>query len=1010
MTAKSAADSRLWLTLNYSPLDLEEETRRFWEKNQTSKRLMQLRRENHREALGYVEGPPTMNGVPHIGHARGRVMKDLRYRFKAMQGYYVTFRAGWDTQGLPVELEVERALGVKNKRDLLEKVGEAKFIEECKQTVMKYNRVWREADLKLGMFMDYDNAYWTYLDGYIEREWQYLKRAWEQNLLGEGYYVVAYCPHCQTSLSNAEVGLGYEDVEDPSLYFKFKVNEAKNEYFLVWTTMPFTLITDLMLAVHPEAEYAKVKVDKEVWILVKNRVEPVMQELEITEYRIIETLAGKKLKGTKYDYPLKDLIPRQQEMDRLPLVHTVVCEDFVDTETATGVVHLAPGNGEDDFNAAQKRRVPIYVPFDDECNFTEDAGEFAGLFARHSDSKVVEELRKRGLLVSVKMVRHEYPTCWRSHHKLIWLARREYFLWTEKINDKVIEAAEKVEYFFDPPKNRFLSFLKEGKPWCISRERVWGAPLPIWVCEKCNHKVLIASKKELLEKAVEKPDLTKFELHKPWIDQIVLKCGKCGGKMKREPFVLDCWHNSGASPYASFTDEEFEEYVPVDFLVEAVDQTRGWANSLLLEHIILTGKAESPYNAFLFCSFVLDEKGRKMSKSLGNVIEVNPLLDKHSADVSRFYLLWKCSPTDVMNFDVKELRKRPYQVISTLYHLHRFFMQNAEYDQFNPQKHTLEWAERNKALKPPDRWLLSKLQRAVKAVTEKFENCEFNVALSTLEDFVVNVISRDYVPIIRRDLWSDDPETLNRRLAVYATLWRTLKTLVLLFDPVTPYLSEAMHQRVYRQMDGTLPESVNFETWSTPDEKLRNETLEQEFDTLLQCVSLVYSARQKAQLKRRWPLQEAKVVAAKTVQKALKNLEEAFLELANVKTVKYLEQLPEVDMKRWSLASNEVGAVHVLLDAQRGKALLGEGLMRDLSRRVQALRKELGFMPTDIVEAVHIAELDPENTALLKPYLGEMADLVRARNVHVHAEQTEFKAEWHKLSLDKKEVYVAIIA
>ncbi|NIR87728.1 isoleucine--tRNA ligase [Candidatus Bathyarchaeota archaeon] len=1005
MATKFESDSRRWLTLDYHPLKLEQQIREFWEVNRIPQKLMKLREKTNLGVLGYVEGPPTLNGVQHVGHARGRVMKDLRYRLKAMQGFYVTFRAGWDCQGLPIELEVERNLGVKNKKELLERVGEKRFVEECKKTVMKYYREWLSADRKLGIFMDYDKAYWTYLDEYIEREWRYLKRAWEQNLLGEGYYVVAYCPHCQTSLSNAEVGLGYEEVEDPSIYFRFRVKETENEYFLVWTTMPFTIVTDMMMAVHPEAEYAKVKVNTETWILAKERVEPVMQELGVRDYAILEVVLGKELEGVKYEYPFLDIVPKQRELDELPLVHTVVCEDFVDVSTATGVVHLSPGNGEDDFLAAQKRDIPVYVPFDDECQFTAEAGGFAGLFARDADSKVVDELRKRGLLLSVETVRHEYPTCWRSHHKLVWLARREYFLWTDRVNQRVLDAAENVNCFFEGPKNRFLSFLKEGKPWCVSRERVWGAPLPIWVCEKCGLKTLVASKKELLERAVEKPS-RDFELHKPWIDRLTLKCKKCGGKMEREPFVLDCWHNSGASPYASFTDEEFEKHVPVDFLVEAIDQTRGWANSLLLEHVILTGRAESPFKSFLFYGFVLDEKGRKMSKSLGNVIEVNPLLQRNSADVCRFYMLWKCSPVESMNFDAKELNRRPYQVLGTLYHLHRFLMQNAEYDNFDPQRCTIKWVSERNALKPPDRWLLSKLQRTIKEVSDKLEACEFQFALSELEEFVVNVVSRQYVPMIRRELWSDDPKTLNRRLAVYTTLWRALKTLVLLFNPVTPYLSEVMYQKVYRELDKTLPGSVNFEEWPKPDETVQDEVLEQEFETLLRCVSLVYSARQSARLKRRWPLQNVVVAATKSVHGALEKLEETFLELANVKEIEYVEGLPELDLKRWALVSGD--RIHVLVDTHRNEALRGEGVMRDLARRVQALRKKLGFMPTDILDAVHVAELEFESVRLLEPYLTEMAELVRTRGVYVHEKRSDVKAEWYRRTLDGKKVYIAI--
>jgi isoleucyl-tRNA synthetase len=1003
------ANSNQTLPTNYTPLQLEKEIREYWTNNQIRQKLEQ--NENSSKAkLGYVEGPPTLNGIPHIGHARGRIMKDIRYRYKTMQGYYMPFWAGWDCQGLPVELEVEKLLGVRNKRESIEKYGMERFIEECKKAIMRYHQMWLNADNLLGIAINQEKAYWTYKDSYIEREWQILKHAWNQGLLEEGHYVVAYCPGCQTSLSSAEVGYegSYKQVEDPSLYFKFKVSGTQNEYFLVWTTMPFTIITDTMLAVQPNAQYVKVKVGDEIWIMVKERVERVMAELEINSYQVLDSTLGKNLEGTAYDYPLKDIIPKQAENEtKHPLVHKVIGEDFVDVNTATGVVHLSPGNGEDDFWAAQRRGVPIYAPYDDEVKFTKDAGIFAGVFARDADMPVVEELRSRNAFVAVKKVKHEYPTCWRSHHKLVWLARKEYFLRTDKLNAKVLEAAEKVGYFFDEPKNRFLAFLREGKPWCISRERIWGTPLPMWTCEACNSKHLVASKNELISLSQE-PIPDDFELHKPWVDRITLKCPKCGGTMRREDFVLDTWHNSGASPYARFTDEQVEEFVPADFLTEGIDQTRGWANSLLLEHIIRTGKAEAPYKAFLFQGLTQDAKGRKMSKSLGNVVETSKLLEKNSADLCRYYMMRKCSPIDFMNFDMQELNRRSYQVLSTLYHLSRFFLQNAQFDSFKPEKYTLDWALDAGKLQAADRWLLSKMQQKIESYTLNLEKCEFNVAVAVLDDFVIETLSRLYVPMIRKELWTDDPETLMRRQTIYALLHHTLKTVTLLFNPVTPYLSEALYQRVYRQLEPALPESVNFEAWPTVNEKLRDKTLEEEFDEMLKAVSISYAARQQGKLKRRWPLSKVIVVAPQTTLDALAHLEQIFLELTNVKAAEYATDVPEyVGGENWVSAQED--KVTVFLSGQRDETLLGEGIMRDLARRVQALRKELGFMPTEVLESAHIAELDAESMGLLEPYLEEMAGLVRTRKVYLHANSSEVEdAQWSTSELDGKKIYINI--
>ncbi len=1003
--ADTTVDANQALPSDYRPLEIEKQIREFWTKNRIREKLEAIETQPHKGNLGYVEGPPTLNGIPHIGHARGRVMKDIRYRWRTMQGYYMPFWAGWDCQGLPVELEVEKLLGVRNKRELLERVGMERFIAECKKAILRYHQMWLDADSTLGIFINQEKAYWTYKDAYIEREWQILKRAWDQGLLEEGHYVVAYCPGCQTSLSSAEVGYegSYKEVEDNSLYFKFRVAGTQSEYFLVWTTMPFTVITDTMLGVQPKAEYAKVAVNSETWIIVKQRVEPLMAELAIKDYKILETVMGEALEGTGYEYPLKDMIPKQAELEtKHPMVHHVIGEEFVDVNTATGIVHLSPGNGEDDYWAAYRRGIPIFAPYDDDAKFTKDAGQFVGVFARDADALIIEELRNRNAFVAVKKLKHEYPTCWRSHHKLLWIARKEYFLRTDKINAKILEAAENVQYFYDEPKNRFLGFLKEGKSWCISRERIWGTPLPVWTCEACGEKHIVSSKAELVSLAQE-PIPEDFELHKPWVDRVTLKCQKCGGVMRREDFVLDTWHNSGASPYARFSDSEFERYVPTAFLTEGIDQTRGWANSLLLEYIILTGKAEAPYKAFLFQGLTQDNKGRKMSKSLGNVVETNKLLATTSADLSRFYMMRKCSPIDFMNFDLQELSRRTYQVLSTLYHLSRFFLQNAEFDKFEPSAGQLETAN----LQRVDRWLMSKLQATIEEYTNRLEACQFNAALSLLEDFVIDTLSRLYVPMIRKELWTDAPETRQRRITIYSVLHAALKTITLLFNPVTPYISEALYQNIYRKLEPTLPETINLAKWPEPDAALRDAQAENDFETLFKCVSLVNSARQTAKLKRRWPLNTVVVVAPEKVIQALSGVEDLFLDMTNVKAAEYSSGTSEhTPAEGWVTAVE--ADVTVMISAQRDDKLLGEGIMRDLARRVQALRKELGFQPTDVLDSVHIAELEEENIGLLQPWLDEMASLVRTRKVYLHNSRSEIDTQWHESELDGKKIWVNI--
>jgi len=871
----------------YNAKVIENEVREFWERAKIREIIERERKKASVGKLGFVEGPPTLNGRCHPGHSRGRVIKDAWYRLKTMQGYYVFFRAGWDTQGLPVELEVERELGLTSKRDIGTKISLEKFVEAVKRSIKKYHEDWLTVDRKFGMFLDYDNEYMTYRDAYIEREWRYLKAAWDQNLLGEGYRVVAYCPGCQTSLSNTEVGLGYETVEDPSIFFKFKLVGTPNEYLVLWTTMPFTIVTDMLAAVNPNAKYCKVKVGDEVWVLAKNRL-PVLDTIRPGQYQIMAEVQGRDLEGLRYEHPLIDLIDGLREMkDKGEPVHSVVAEDFVDLTTGTGVVHISPGNGEEDFVAGEKKGLRPFSPFDEEAKFTQEAGHFAGKFCRDTDAEVISLLRERGALIHEDKVEHEYPTCWRSHHRLVFVVKREYYLWTDRINQKLVQAAQDVEYFYEAPKNRFMAILEEARPWCVSRDRYWGTPLPIYVCEVCGEKEFVSSREEILKRARELPDGRNFELHRPWVDRITLSCPKCGGVMRREKFVLDTWHNSGSAPYASMTDEEFVKFVPVDFLVEAIDQTRGWANTLLKLNVILKKTPESPYRAFLFYNMVVDEQGRKMSKSLGNIVDTEETIDKHSADLLRFYLTWKSSPIDVISFSEGEMLGRPYQVLSTLYNLSRFLLQNAEYDKYDPNEFGMDWVLRDGDVKTQDRWVLSKLQKLIRMCTQSYETGRYHVALRELENFVIENLSRGYVPSVRKDLWEEGLEAEKRRNSIYAVLYYCLSTTVALINPVCPFVSEYVHQHVLRRLDKGLPLSVNLCKWPRPRGDMLNEAEEGVFDLTLEILPLINTARQRAGLRRRWPLREMVVMVDDEDKRTrAEQARSVMSEMANVKQTK----------------------------------------------------------------------------------------------------------------------------
>lgn len=1018
---------------------------------------------NFSSTIGYVEGPPTMNGEPHLGHLRGRIIKDLWYRKSFIQKKKMIFRAGWDSQGLPVELQAEKILGLTgNKSENLRKVGIERIVETCKKIILEYNKKWVEVDQLIGMSFDYQNAYWTYKDSYIEREWIYIKKALEVGILKEWFRVVAYCPSCQTSLSNAEINQSYEQVEDPSFYYKVKLADS-DIYLVVWTTMPFTLVTDELVGINPHAKYVTIQVRQdnvvEKWIVSENRLEALMKELKIVEYKIINTFEGKELNGQFYIHPLLGNIPELSKLAISKKIHFVVAEDFVDFTTGSGLVHLSPANGEEDFDIATKRGLPIFVPIDDRVYFTVDAGKYQNKFVRDVDAEIVEDMKSLNSVVKISRLMHKYPTCWRSHHKIVWLARKEYFYMIENLKNKPFEAASNVKYYYEQPKNRFLEIIKEKVPWCISRERVWGTPLPIWKCKNCSSIEGLFSRKEIIHRASKLPNGENFELHRPWIDEIIIHCSKCHAEMTREPFVLDTWHNSGSAPYSSLTNPEYDKLIPAYFLTEGIDQTRGWAYTLLMLNVILQNASQSPFESFLFTGHVLDEKGNKMSKSLGNVVDAFTLLRDNPVDLVRFYFMWKSSPIEPLNFDTKEMISRPHQVLSTLYYLHIYYRQNAEYDVFDYLGSTQkpEMGMSKKLLKSQDIWILTKLEKLVRNVTNLIDECRFHEACHEIEDFIINSLSQTYVPLIRYDLWSDDLENRERRFTVYKILSCCLFALDLVLHPICPFITEFLYQSNFKRVESILfDRSLDIEFLK----KVSNDKVEFAFDKIKEISSMSFSLRNKLKLKRRWPLESIFVfsqdveflgmegmldllreqmnieniivkkvrwtdkaaklvdmirnnapvipnltVNRKTVAKELKGDIMLFIEKFDKLDKNFvLDQLQEsgsLDLeysegKSFKLTLEDVNIdfdttngysalerdnLILFLNTHRNDELIIKGMVKDLARNIQQLRKELGYSPTKILDTAYISNFSEDEISKIQKFEDVLRNLVRVNKI-----------------------------
>ena len=797
----------------------------------------------------FYDGPPTANGKPHVGHIETRVMKDIIPRYKVMKGYKVIRKAGWDTHGLPVELEIEKSLGISGKEQI-EEYGVEKFVKKCKESVFTYVHMWEEMTNKVGYWVDMENPYVTYHNDYIESVWWALKQMWKKGLLYEGHKVMPYCPRCGTALSSHEVAQGYKDVKDLTCIAKFKVVGKENTYILAWTTTPWTLPSNLALCVNKSYEYAEIKANigtddepkYENYILAKDLIETVLKE---TPYEIIRTFKGEELLGTKYE----QLMPfAKVEGKAFEVIHG----DYVTLTDGTGIVHIAPAYGEDDSLVSKKNGIAFVNLVDKSGNFVEEVEPWAGKFVRDCNEDICKWLADENKLFSKEKHIHSYPHCWRCDTPLLYYPKESWFVAMSKLRDELVANNSTVNWYPETIKTgRFGKFLENVIDWGISRDRYWGTPLPVWTCEdeNCGHQECIGSIEELKEKALECPE--DIELHKPYIDNVYLKCPKCGGKMKRAKEVIDCWFDSGSMPFAQWhypfeNEDMFKNNFPAGFISEAVDQTRGWFYTLLAVSTCLFDKPS--YENCIVLGHVLDEKGQKMSKSKKNGVDPMVLLDSVGADATRWHFYTCSSPWLPTRLGIKNVQETQRGFLSTLWNVYSFYVLYAEIDQFNP----LQYAS-FKTENIMDKWIISKLNTLVKEVDDKLAHYDITSAALQIEGFT-DELSNWYVRRNRERFWSEN--LTDDKIGAYVTLYKVLTTLIKVAAPFVPFMTDEIYQNLVVGLDKNAPESVHLCLWPEVDENAINKELEKEMDLAYKIVKLGRSARNSANIKNRQPLSE----------------------------------------------------------------------------------------------------------------------------------------------------------
>ena len=1015
---------------NLNFVDREKQVEKFWKENHIFEKSMEDRKDD--PTYMFYDGPPTANGKPHIGHVLTRVIKDMIPRYRTMKGYMVPRKAGWDTHGLPVELEVEKKLGLDGKEQI-EEYGMEPFIQQCKESVWKYKGMWEDFSSTVGFWADMENPYVTYHDDYIESEWWALKEIWNKKLLYKGFKIVPYCPRCGTPLSAQEVSQGYKTVKERSAIVRFKV-VGEDAYFLAWTTTPWTLPSNVALCVNPTEVYCKVKAaDGYTYYMAEALLDKVLGKLgseETPAYEVLEKYVGKDLEYKEYE-PLFACAGEAAAKQKKK-AHFVTADNYVTMSDGTGIVHIAPAFGEDDSRVGRDYDLPFVQFVDGKGDMTAET-PYAGVFVKKADPLVLQDLDKEGKLFDAPKFEHDYPHCWRCDTPLIYYARESWFIKMTAVKDDLIRNNNTINWIPESiGKGRFGDWLENVQDWGISRNRYWGTPLNIWECE-CGHMHSIGSRQELFEMSGDEKAKT-VELHRPYIDEITLKCPECGGTMHRVPEVIDCWFDSGAMPFAQhhypFENKElFEKQFPADFISEAVDQTRGWFYSLLAESTILFNQA--PYKNVIVLGHVQDENGQKMSKSKGNAVDPFDALEKYGADAIRWYFYINSAPWLPNRFHGKAVQEGQRKFMGTLWNTYAFFVLYANIDNFDPTKYTLDYDN----LPVMDKWLLSKLNSVVKTVDDCLANYKIPESARALQEFV-DEMSNWYVR--RERFWAKGME--QDKINAYMTLYTALVTISKAAAPMIPFMTEEIYQNLVRSVDKDAIESIHLCDFPKVEEAWINKELEDDMEELLKIVVLGRAARNTANIKNRQPIGTMYIKADKEMgqfytdiiadelnvkEVKFANDVESFISysfkpqlrtvgpkygkllngirtaLAEINGTEAMNELRSTGLLTLDINGNKVelseedllietaqtegyvteadGDISVVLDTNLTPELIEEGFVREIVSKVQTMRKEAGF---EVMDKIHIYAKDNDKILeLMKNHKEEIMSEVLAEDM-----------------------------